>query len=201
MKQTWNRLVAMVLCLSLTLTMLPARAAASPSDGSDGNYESLETNNGGTPENESGAAPTVTAPENEGGEETGEGPISPQADGDTYPITGNCGINKGNNLTWSLDANGTLTISGTGMMEDCYFTDGDSQPWKDYREEIKSVTVGAGCTDVGRKIFMNCANLQSVTLGSDVATIGEEAFRNCTSLETVQAPAALTKIGTSASNN
>ena len=33
--------------------------------------------------------------------------------------SGNCG-DSGSNVTWSLDDNGTLTLSGSGKMEDCY---------------------------------------------------------------------------------
>ena len=43
----------------------------------------------------------------------------------------------GDNLTWAIDYEGTLTISGTGKMSD--YGNYDSRPWNSYKSEIKKV--------------------------------------------------------------
>ena len=60
--------------------------------------------------------------------------------------SGTCGA-EGDNLTWTLDSEGTLTISGTGSMTDYSY---DSKaPWYSSRSSIKSVTIGSGVTTIG----------------------------------------------------
>ncbi len=56
----------------------------------------------------------------------------------------------GENVTWTLDDQGTLTISGTGAMYDYTYTweadKGDTfdTPWFDLREQIRRAVVGKG---------------------------------------------------------
>ena len=57
--------------------------------------------------------------------------------------SGSCG----DNLTWELDSDGTLTISGTGEMKDCYH--GDEAPWMTERTKIKRVVIKSGITSIG----------------------------------------------------
>ena len=45
----------------------------------------------------------------------------------------------GENLTWTLDDQGTMTISGTGEMKSYNIT--LDVPWYDYRKEIKQVII------------------------------------------------------------
>ena len=49
--------------------------------------------------------------------------------------SGNCGI-KGDNLTWTLDNEGTLIINGTGDMADWNY--GNGAPWYSERTQIKN---------------------------------------------------------------
>ena len=60
------------------------------------------------------------------------GGITVFADEVTYPIGGEYGTN----LTWSLDADGILTVSGTGEM-----SKSQTYPWKEYSDDIKNVIV------------------------------------------------------------
>ena len=53
--------------------------------------------------------------------------------------SGTCGAN-GDNLTWNLDSDGLLTISGTGNMAD--YTAYDDVPWASNRQAIKRLTIG-----------------------------------------------------------
>ena len=75
-------------------------------------------------------------------------------------------------ITWSLSDDGTLTISGTGDMDD--------NPWDVYqRANIKKVIIKNGITNVGECAFMYCDNLISVIIPNSVTSIGAYAFYDC----------------------
>jgi len=102
----------------------------------------------------------------------------------------------GENLNWALDNTGTLTISGTGAMED--YVSASSVPWYSQRMSIKSIFLEEGVTTVGARAFYNCTELIRASIGNSVQTIGTYAFRGCTSLEEVVIPASVTQIQGSA---
>lgn len=106
--------------------------------------------------------------------------------------SGNCG-DSGSNVTWSLDDNGTLTISGSGKIED-YRSDID-QPWYSNRSDITSVVIEPGVTSIGSQAFYECSNLTSITIPSGLTSIGEQAFGNCTGLTSITIPSSVTSIG------
>ena len=97
----------------------------------------------------------------------------------------------GENLTWTLDDSGTLTISGEGKMWNFW---GDS-PWKDQRESIKRVVIEAGVTRIGWGAFSGCASLTSVAVPDSVTSIEEYAFSGCAGLTSVTIPQNVTEIG------
>ncbi len=88
----------------------------------------------------------------------------------------------GENLTWTLDAAGTLTVSGTGAMEDYNYKDA---PWHQSRDSIKAVVVESGVTAIGRSAFQSCSSLTSITIPEGVTAIGSGAFFGCDSLTDV----------------
>ena len=90
-----------------------------------------------------------------------------------YPISGTCGAG----LTWTLDAEGVLTVSGTGAMED-YASGG--VPWEDYREEIDSLIVESGVTGVGSCAFSGCTGLTEIIFSGDAPVLGEDCFSGVT---------------------
>ena len=92
---------------------------------------------------------------------------------------GTCGAN----LNWTLEA-GTLTITGSGAMED--FTEPDMAPWYAYREEILRVILPEELTNVGNLAFYQCENLTAVVVPDTVERIGEYAFSGCTDMELLQ---------------
>lgn len=59
----------------------------------------------------------------------------------------------GDNLTWTFD-NGTLTISGTGEMEDYYWEENHRAPWFKNRESIKNVVIEEGATNISTYAFI-----------------------------------------------
>ena len=81
----------------------------------------------------------------------------------------------GENLTWVLDDNGCLKISGTGAMFE--YSDSKQSPFYG-NADIKTVEIGEGVTSIGNFAFANCGNLESITIPNSVIAIGEQAFAN-----------------------
>lgn len=109
------------------------------------------------------------------------------------PRSGACG----DSLTWALDAEGVLTISGGGAMAD-YDSEANRAPWYDLREEILSVYINQGVTAIGDYGFYALERLDSVVIGEDVARIGSYGFSGCGTLSYVQIPQGVTEIGMAA---
>lgn len=80
----------------------------------------------------------------------------------------------GDNLTWTLDDNGTLTISGEGKLNTTNYI--NTRPWYSLNANITSIVVEDGVTEIGDYAFSSCTNLKNVTLGKDIKHIGENAF-------------------------
>ena len=57
----------------------------------------------------------------------------------------------GDNLTWTLDDDGTLTISGTGKMKDYSYS--STAPWYSLHSRVKSVVINNGVTSIGDYSF------------------------------------------------
>ena len=102
----------------------------------------------------------------------------------------------GEKLTWTLDSEGTLTISGTGAMTDYSYD--PNAPWFNSRSSIKSVIIENGVTSIGNYAFYFCSNLASVTIPNSVTSIGDQAFYSCNKLANVTIPDSVTSIGDSA---
>ena len=111
--------------------------------------------------------------------------------------SGTCGA-QGANLTWNLDSDGLLTISGTGEMMDYRDTE---IPWYDYKSTIQSVVIFSGVTSIGGNAFSYCTNLKSVDIPDGVTSIEFYAFCNCTSLTSIVIPDGVTTIGLGAFYN
>lgn len=88
----------------------------------------------------------------------------------------------GGTMRWAV-VNGTLTISGTGKIED--YTGQNKVPWFDYLTDINTVIVRKGVTDIGENAFSNCTNLTLVDISSSVTNINSNAFNGCTNLTAV----------------
>ncbi len=112
--------------------------------------------------------------------------------------SGTCGA-KGSNLTWTLDSEGVLTISGSGGMHD--YDGPSSPPWYRSRSMVKSAVIADGVTSIGEWAFFGCGSLTSVTIPNSVTSIGRYAFYYCTSLTSVTIPDSVTSIGGSAFYN
>ena len=104
------------------------------------------------------------------------------------PISGKCG-----EVTWNLDSEGTLTISGEGAMIDR--DTGYGGPWDSYTEKIVNVIIENGVTNIGGYAFRDCVNLTSITIPDSVTNIGGYAFRGCVNLTSITIPDSVTDIG------
>lgn len=85
-------------------------------------------------------------------------------------------------ITWVVDDDGTLTISGEGEMED--YKRYPEEPWWRLAGEIKKVVVEDGITHIGTKAFMYFDNLNSVVIGDDVEELNG-SFIECCELKDV----------------
>ena len=101
----------------------------------------------------------------------------------------------GDSLTWTLSADGVLTISGTGAMTS-YSTYAETG-WYAYKEYITSVVIEDGVTNIAPYAFMLCENLTAVSIPDSVTSIGNYAFYG-TALTSITLPGSLTRIGTAA---
>ena len=99
--------------------------------------------------------------------------------------SGTCGAE----VTWTLDSEGVLTISGSGDMND-YGSSG--APWHD---RVKSAVIAEGVTSIGDYAFWDCYDLASVSIPDSVTRIGSSAFSYCKSLTSVTIPNSVTSIG------
>ena len=88
----------------------------------------------------------------------------------------------GDNLTWVLDGNGLLEITGTGAMANW---DLSSPPWYSYSDYIKTVDIADGVTTVGDYAFSWCELLTRVKIPDSVTSIGEAAFGACDNLTNI----------------
>ena len=96
----------------------------------------------------------------------------------------------GENLTWTLDTDCELIISGTGAMTN--YTYSSLAPWRNYM--IRSVRIEDGVTAIGRMAFMGCSGVTSVEIADSVTDIGALAFSSCSNLESISIPAGVTVI-------
>lgn len=109
-------------------------------------------------------------------------------------ITGICE----DGLSWKIDRNGLLTISGTGEMMDYNWWFG--APWSDesYSDAVKEVIIAPGITRIGDSAFLNCISIESITIPDSVTSIGNYVFRECSGLLSVSIGSGMTNIAAEA---
>ena len=97
--------------------------------------------------------------------------------------SGTCGVD----LEWTLDDQGTLTISGTGNMTN-YASQG--APWFSIqnRKKLKKVIIEDGVTSIGNNAFAHLPAIIEIITPSTITKIGEDAFIYCESLQTFVIP-------------
>lgn len=116
----------------------------------------------------------------------------------------------GENVTYELTSDGTLTISGTGPMYDYSWEDNDGsgmppyitweyeeidgEMWIAGDETIRKVIIEDGVTTIGDYAFNACTALESVKIGNMVTSVGAVSFDCCINLKEVILPDSVTII-------
>ena len=90
----------------------------------------------------------------------------------------------GENIRWSY-ADGVLTISGEGAMDD--FEEGTA-PWYEYRSQIREVVFTGAVTYVGAWSFTDYDQLETVDFGNTMYELGKYSFRSCDGLTVLHLP-------------
>ena len=90
--------------------------------------------------------------------------------------SGSCG----DNITWTLDDDDNLTLTGSGQMAD--YNETYEHPWSD---NVKTVKFAGDITGIGSSAFRGCSSLTSIEIPNSVTSIGKYAFDGCISLKKV----------------
>lgn len=106
---------------------------------------------------------------------------------------GECG-DQGDNVTWTLDADGVLTLGGTGAMKD-YIWNGS--PWYQ-NASVTALVVEEGVAALGNYAFYGCMALEEVSLPETLTAVGRYAFCGCTALKALTLPESVETIGAGA---
>ena len=95
------------------------------------------------------------------------------------PTSGTCG----ENLTWTFDREtSTLTISGTGEMDDYSWQSGNEAyaPWYVWSEQITSIVIEEGVASIGAYAFYDCTDVGEITFLGDAPAMREAIFGGVT---------------------
>ena len=111
----------------------------------------------------------------------------------TVVASGTCGA-EGDNLTWTLNSDGVLSISGVGAMAD-YDYSTNRAPWYEHRDSVLVAAIDNGVTNIGDYAFNECRQMMIVFIPDTVTSFGESAFSVCDCLTSISIPNSVTEIG------
>lgn len=101
------------------------------------------------------------------------------------PVSGT----QGDNISWKLDTDGILTISGSGQIVPFYEEfEGTSLPfyrWDDYIDFITGLVIKDGVTAIPGDAFSFASALKTAVIPASAETIGSEVFAGCENLTDV----------------
>ncbi len=100
----------------------------------------------------------------------------------------------GENLGYTIDPDGRLTITGSGDMSD-YRGWGENKSTFYFDRSVKNAVIDKGVTSVGDWSFFMCSELESVSIPDGVKSIGSGAFSGCKGLKSVTIPDGVETIG------
>ncbi|MBQ9117534.1 MAG: DUF4886 domain-containing protein [Clostridia bacterium] len=96
----------------------------------------------------------------------------------------------GQGVSWAF-ADGTLTVSGSGMMRDYAY---DGMPWYHLKDRITRVVISEGVTHVGDLSFYGFSGITEISLPEGLLSIGRYAFYGCRGITTAVIPESVTAI-------
>ncbi|MBQ7961765.1 MAG: leucine-rich repeat domain-containing protein [Clostridia bacterium] len=101
----------------------------------------------------------------------------------------------GDNLTWTLDSDGTLTISGTGPMED--YPGWSDTPWFSAKDNISKIVINKGVTTIGDYAFATLQGVTAISIPEGIVSIGDNSLF-ITGITEIKIPFGVTEIGSEA---
>lgn len=106
--------------------------------------------------------------------------------------SGSCG----EQLTWTLDEEGLLIISGVGeMIPNENVLESEAWGWDAYNELVKNVIIMEGVTNIAGHAFNNFDNIESLSIPETVVKIEDYAFAFSDSLKNIVIPESVSYIG------
>ena len=105
----------------------------------------------------------------------------------------------GENATWAYSKQKVLKIYGTGSL--AAYGSGNRTPWSAYNQEIETVIVREGITEIPSYCFEYMSSLQTVSLPNTLSMLACNAFNDCHSLAVITLPASLTAFGSGCNFN
>lgn len=171
-KKNGLRAGVLLLCLCFLFSALAVptfadEVSTAPSEAPETSTAPSEVSETSTAPSEAPETSTVSSEVSETSSAPSEMPESTESK-NSIVDSGTCG----ENVTWTLDENGVLTISGTGEMEN--FGNGGSAPWDEL--SVLQVNIEDGITVIGSDAFAGCSNLQKVSIPNSVQQINFRAF-------------------------
>lgn len=195
-----KQITSLLMALLMLLTLLPTAAWAEDTAADDQPVPAIADpaapEEPDTPEEpDAPADPVQPSPP---GNDLAEAPADDTTDEET-PADGETAQNStvasgecGDNLAWTLDDQGTLTVSGTGPIPSYDYR---STPWYDYRNQVTAVIIENGVTAIGSNAFFNMPQISSLTIPNSVTQIGDTAFYYSRNLAELSLPDGITAIG------
>ncbi len=108
----------------------------------------------------------------------------------------------GTDISWTVNSDGVLTISGTGATKD--YTSSDHSPFSIVDKVgdvwITEIVIEPGVTRLGDYLFYYVPHVEKVTIPDTVTSIGMRTFSTCAHLDNVVIPDSVTEIGNAAFN-
>ncbi|MCD8161397.1 MAG: leucine-rich repeat domain-containing protein, partial [Clostridiales bacterium] len=179
MKHTPKRLLALLLALSMCMSMLSVSAWAAETDGEEeASVPSVASTDTVLDSGTCGDDLTWTLYSDYELTITGTGAMTDWSEANEVPWYSYC-----NSITSVTIPDGVTSIGAEAFA---------------YCESLTSVTIPDSVTTIGKYAFEYCTGLTSVTIPSSVTTIGNGAFRSCESLTSVAVPDSVTSIGNGA---
>lgn len=93
------------------------------------------------------------------------------------------------------EPSGTITVTGSGDMQDYNENNLASRPWNEYIDSARRVVIGDGVTHIGDYAFSRFSSLEEVVIPESVTSIGKTAFSGNDLLKSIIVPSTVTDIG------
>ena len=103
----------------------------------------------------------------------------------------------GENVQYTLDDSGVLTITGERKMQD----NSSFSILVNDKDKVREIIIEEGVTNVGDHVFSSFYNLEKVTLPKSIEVIGESSFYKCEKLKSIVIPEGVKTIKKDAFDN